>query len=59
MIQPGGHATTGMFTNTLVTAGPEGVDRLHAKMNMRPSRRAMWKRCCDDATDGDAAGDLR
>lgn len=25
-----------MFTNTLVTAGPDGVDRLHAKMAMKP-----------------------
>jgi len=25
-----------MFTNTLVSAGPEGVDRLHAKLAMKP-----------------------
>ena len=24
-----------MFTNTLVTAGPNGVDRLHAKADMK------------------------
>jgi hypothetical protein len=25
-----------MFTNTLVSAGPDGVDRLHAKLAMKP-----------------------
>ena len=30
----------GMFTNTLVAAGPDGVDRLHAKFNMKPFTRA-------------------
>ena len=24
------------FTNTLVSAGPDGVDRLHAKLAMKP-----------------------
>jgi hypothetical protein len=28
------------FTNTLVTAGPDGVDRLHAKSDMKPFTRA-------------------
>jgi hypothetical protein len=28
------------FTNTLVTAGPEGVDRLHAKFAMKPFTRS-------------------
>jgi hypothetical protein len=26
----------GMFTNTLIAAGPQGVDHLHAKNEMRP-----------------------
>jgi hypothetical protein len=26
----------GQFTNTLVTAGPGGIDRLHAKLAMKP-----------------------
>lgn len=26
----------GLFTNTLISAGPEGVDRLHARSDMRP-----------------------
>jgi hypothetical protein len=30
----------GQFTNTLVTAGPDGVDRLHAKSDMKPFTRA-------------------
>jgi hypothetical protein len=25
-----------LFTNTLISAGPEGVDRLHARSDMRP-----------------------
>ena len=28
------------FTNTLVTAGPEGIDRLHAKSEMKQFREA-------------------
>jgi hypothetical protein len=30
----------GMFTNTLVAAGPGGVDRLHAKYDMKPFTQA-------------------
>jgi hypothetical protein len=30
----------GQFTNTLVTAGPGGVDRLHAKFDMKPFTKA-------------------
>jgi len=30
----------GQLTNTLVTAGPDGVDRLHAKYDMKPFSRA-------------------
>ena len=30
----------GMFTNTLVAAGPGGVDRLHAKYDMKPFTKA-------------------
>jgi hypothetical protein len=30
----------GQFTNTLVTADPNGVDRLHAKYDMKPFTRA-------------------
>ena len=28
------------FTNTLVAAGPDGVDRLHAKSDMKPFAEA-------------------
>jgi hypothetical protein len=28
------------FTNTLVTAGPEGIDRVHARYDMKPFSRA-------------------
>jgi hypothetical protein len=29
-----------MFTNTLISAGPDGVDRLHAKFNMKAFDRS-------------------
>ena len=32
--------TGDLFTNTLVNAGPEGVDRLHAKSEMKPFHAA-------------------
>ena len=33
------------FTNTLISAGPAGIDRLHAKADMKAFAPSTWTRC--------------